>query len=107
MTKHCETDCREDLIDKIDAVDKHKVSKGGVYKTLGLIIVILIALWGVVYAINSKGIEKREKSIEKNTDAIVVIKERLSGMAISIDNIDKTNTSILRELRRQSASRHE
>lgn len=79
--------------------NSNQITRAGVRWAIGIIVTAIIALWGMGYAISVRGIDKREKMIEKNTDSIVVIKERQAAMAESIKNIDKTTLIILREIR--------
>lgn len=96
MTPHkCETECREDLISKIEC----KVSKGSMFKITGVIVTIIIALWSIGYTIGSKDVERRETAIQINTKTIGQTREEVSAIAATLKSIEHSQATILRILR--------
>ena len=93
--KHCDTDCREDLIAKLEC----KVSRGGMFKLTGLIVTIVIALWGIGYTITSRGIDKRETDIKDNHKSISQTREEVAAINATLQNIERSQSTILRILR--------
>ena len=93
--KHCDTDCREDLIAKLEC----KVSRGGMFKLTGLIVTIVIALWGIGYTINTRGIDKRETDIKENHKSISQTREEVAAINATLQNIERSQSVILRILR--------
>ena len=93
--KRCETECREDLISKIECM----VSKGSMFKIAGIIITIIIALWSIGYTIGSKDVERRESAIQSNTKTIGQTREEVSAIAGTLKNIEQSQVTILRILR--------
>jgi len=95
--KKCETNCREDLMDRID----ERVMKASMIKMTALIVTVIIALWGIGYTISSKATSRREAAIASNAAAIVLSKERMATLTKTIENIEKTQTLILQEIRKR------
>jgi len=100
--KKCETDCREDLIEKID----NRVSKTSLFKITSIIISIILALWGIGYNISSKDVQRREISIQKNTDTINKTREEMVKISTALDSIKYSQQVILRELRSGPRDNH-
>ena len=95
IDKKCESECREDLISKIEC----KVSSGSVLKVSGIAITIIIALWGIGYTIGSKDVARRESSILQNTKDISQTREEVSSIASTLRIIEQSQAMILRILR--------
>ena len=93
--KHCDTDCREDLIAKLEC----KVSRGSMFKITGLIVVIIVAMWGAGYTINTRGIDKRETDIKENHKSISETREEVAAINATLQNIEQSQSTILRILR--------
>lgn len=93
--KRCETECREDLISKIEC----KVSRGSMFKVTGIIVTIIITLWTIGYTIGSKDVERREAAIQNNTKTIGQTREEVSAIAAMLKNIEQSQATILRILR--------
>ena len=90
MEKHCETDCREDLICKINKA----VQKTSVRWFVGVAVVVAAAVWGGSYGIYAGGVKKREIAIEKNQSAVSEIREQAAGMKSDLEHIKRTNERI-------------
>ena len=93
--KKCLSDCREDLIAKIES----KVSKGSTLKLTGLAVTIILALWGIGYTISLRGIERRETQIQSNTIAINRTREetgvKLAEIVANIQAIKESQDLLL------------
>uniref|UniRef100_A0A6M3JVR0 Uncharacterized protein n=1 Tax=viral metagenome TaxID=1070528 RepID=A0A6M3JVR0_9ZZZZ len=94
IDKKCESECREDLIARIDG----RISKTTTFKAAGLIITLILALWGIGYTINSAGVERREAAIQKNSDTITKTREELVSMAADIRLIRENQEALLTAL---------
>ena len=104
----CKTDCREELTKMINSC----VSKGGVYKAISVLVVVIIALWGAGYAIHAKGDTKSDdqaKEVERKTDlnttAIAGIQPTLAALVKGQDELNKKMDNLLpillKEIKRQ------
>jgi len=120
--KKCETECREELIckinkgdkelnDKITLLDEYKVSRAPMWKfVMALIAITAIISAGIVTLSGNaenrreleyqKGIEKRDRAISENTKAIIEGKIQIATIFTKLDNIEKINNEILRVVNR-------
>lgn len=81
----CETECRDEIYAKLES----KVDKGGVWKFVSIIVVVLGILWTTAFAITSK-----------QGDKIADTKECVARMGAQIDNLEKSVRTLLWEIRR-------
>ena len=104
----CKTDCREELRAMINGC----VSKSGVWKFISVIVVVIIALWGIGYTIHAGGDSKSDlqiKEVERkgdlNTVAIAGIKPTLetlvTGQTALNKKMDDLLPILLKEIKRQ------
>jgi uncharacterized membrane protein len=107
VERHCATECREELMDKINGC----ALKSGVWKFLGVMVTIVIFVAGVAISIHAAGNERileRQKAAEQqivtNTIAIAKIQQGLESLEkgqIKLEGrLESFGAEIIKEVRK-------
>ena len=105
--KHCNTECREELLQKIHGC----ALKSGVWKFVAILVTISIFLWGVGYNIHAGGetktewrLKESENKIANNTVTIAKITTTLDaltkGQSELNTKLDNLTAVLLKEIKR-------
>jgi hypothetical protein len=107
IEKHCETDCREDLLMKLN----ERIHMDGVWKFVGVLIAVLTIVWGAAFTIHADGdarlankVETAEKQIAANTITITKLMEHLEQLKEGQDKLERKleslGTAIIKEVKK-------
>jgi len=111
MTNHkCPTDCRENLIEKIDSKLRKDMIWKFVASILGVAVILLMAFWnGYTASQKDAAGERKENSrtITQNEKGIAIIKIELLTLKKGQDAMDTQLLNIFRELQKLNARRHD
>jgi hypothetical protein len=105
--KHCETECREDILEKLSKC----ITIGGVWKFIGVLVAVLAFLATLtlsIHAANTDRVEQRQKASEQqihiNTVAIAKILSSLDtlekGQGKIEDKLENLGAAIIREVKK-------
>lgn len=100
MTK-CETDCREDLLVKVE----DKIPKSTIWKA----VLLFFMVWGIASGIYYSGLSERKEAIKKTNEMAIENKSTIAVIQNDLNHIRTVQSSMDRKLDRvlTEISKHE
>jgi len=110
----CDSDCREDLLSKMNA-DKEEckkifgqcLQKGSLWKVVGIIVSAILVIAGISLSIYAEGVKERKAQIKENAAKSQQIEKSVIAIETTLTAIQETNkelkaqmANMLREIRR-------
>jgi Tfp pilus assembly protein PilO len=83
IEKHCETECREDILERMNGC----VLKSGVWKFISVLVVILTFAYGVAITMHASGNERQESRIKESEQQIMTNTVNMAKMQASLDQL--------------------
>jgi hypothetical protein len=108
IEKHCNTECREDILTKINEC----IRVSGVWKFTGITVTVIALVWAAAFSIHAAGserVEERQEAAERqiaiNTVSIARILQTLDSLEKSQirleGKLDTFGAAIIKEVKKQ------